>query len=76
MTDIVIEKEVNRSITTNNSINLDSKDIIDLLNNKGYLVPKTADVTFTVPGGAEWSNTTISLDDTNIVVEWTEIDAS
>lgn len=64
--------ETSTKVDKTNTINLNSDDIIGLLIEKGYAI-KNGGVTFTVPGGADWSNTEIDIDDSYpITVTWKE----
>jgi len=46
-------------------------EIIEFLRNKGRDVPTSADIFVRVPGGGDWSNTNLDLDqDTSVFVTW------
>lgn len=55
------------------NLQLTSKDIVGLLQRAGYCVPDSATVVFDVPGGADWSNTTIDISAEHpIGVNWSD----
>ena len=58
------------------SIKLSGKEIIELLNQSGEYhtdeIPSDANVTFTVPGGADWSHMSLEVDEYPIEVSWEE----
>lgn len=45
--------------------------LVDL--RKRFNIPDRAEVTVRVPGGADWSNTDLSLMDVDITVRWEEV---
>lgn len=47
-------------------------DLLELLAEAGLKIPTFADITIRVPGGGDWSNMDLDLDDTVINVDWTE----
>jgi hypothetical protein len=54
-------------------IELNAVDVIELVRKAGHTVPASAAVRiyFAVPGGGDWSNTDIDIDDRNPVrIEW------
>jgi hypothetical protein len=48
-----------------------------LLEQEGVIIPSDAKITVQVPGGGDWSNTELDVDDKNpVVVEWVELDSA
>jgi hypothetical protein len=77
---IDINQEVVIITRTIRRVRLSGKDIWALLNrelefqNDNYRINTRPEVTFHVPGGGDWSNETIPIDeDYPIIVEWTEV---
>lgn len=74
----VASQIVETVITTTraNKIVLDGRELVEILRHAGYTqVPINAQVTFTVPGGGDWSNTNIDIDrQCPILVEWTTVE--
>jgi hypothetical protein len=76
--EVVTQKEV----TTRNKVLLTGADIIDILNTRlsetnGPVIPDNAQVTFTTPGGGNWSNMEIDVDKgTPVTISWTTQDVS
>ncbi len=62
-------KPTNTSVSTTkiSVYTLDGTDIIALVKNAGVIIPEGArvDVTFRIPGGGDWSNTTLDIDSDN-----------
>lgn len=49
--------------------------LIEMLEAQGHKIPAGADIYVQVPGGGDWSNTSLEVDHENpIIVTWTEID--
>ena len=46
--------------------------LLELLQQAKVEVPPDADVYIRVPGGGDWSNQKLSLDEHNVEVRWTE----
>jgi len=71
-------KIATKTVTTvqkTHTIKLTGADIIELMEENGHEISKEGNikVTFTVPGGADWSGMEIEIDnDYPIEVEWTE----
>jgi hypothetical protein len=66
--------ETIKTVTRRYKLKLSDTDIIDLLQGKQRCqnVPDNAVVTFHVPGGGDWSNTTMEVCSANpVTVEWT-----
>lgn len=54
-------------------IELTRDDILRLLRADGYKIPNDADVEFRVPGGGDWSNMDVGIDEENPVsIRWKE----
>jgi hypothetical protein len=76
MEEIMIQnKGVRVERTEKCSIELNASDLVDLLRKGGYHIPPAATsnmrVYFAVPGGGDWSNTDVAIDDRNpVYVEW------
>ncbi len=52
-------------------IELDGRVLVRMLREQGHDIPDNATVTFTTPGGGDWSNTDIDIDDDHpVIVEW------
>lgn len=72
-----INSVVQRAVVTterHNTVVLDNLEIRELLKRIGYQVPATAQIYFTVPGGGDWSNTTVDITKENpITIEWTDV---
>lgn len=70
-----IQKKTTKTVDTTCTINLDGSDIIHLLACSGMAVPRNASVEFSVPGGGDWSNTDIVIDESNpIVVSYRDVE--
>ncbi len=71
-----IAERVTTTTRIERNVDLGSVQIIDLL--KGALdIPDNAEVYFTVPGGADWSNCKIDVDQENpITIRWVEVTES
>lgn len=57
--------------TQRHTITLQGRDVINMLRKDGYEIPDKATVTFTVPGGGDWSNCALDLDDEDQPIEVT-----
>lgn len=52
-------------------VRINGDQLRELLKSAGVLVPPGAEITFTVPGGGDWSNMSIDIDDEHpITVSW------
>ncbi len=52
-------------------VELDGRALVRMLREQGHDIPDNATVTFTTPGGGDWSNTDIDIDDDHpVIVEW------
>lgn len=61
--------------TRRHEMSLSRESLIKALQVCGVEVPKDASVTFTVPGGGDWSNCTIDVDREHpINIEWTVVE--
>jgi hypothetical protein len=48
-----------------------------LLEEQGVVLPASVSITVQVPGGGDWSNTALDVDDRNpVVVAWTEVEVT
>lgn len=67
-----IGKRTQVSRKTTHRISLSGSDIYHLLREHGLDVPDNASVVFCVPGGGDWSNVALDVDEENPVeVTWT-----
>jgi len=59
-------------------LKMTGKELLELLRRDGQAIPKSGvDVTVRVPGGGDWSNTSLDIDDdTPIEITFTEITES
>lgn len=58
--------------TEKHELRVDGDFLLHLLQAAGYLIPDHATVSFGVPGGGDWSNTDIDIDERHpVLVEWT-----
>ena len=74
-----VDKKVTVVRTERCSIELDEKIIRQLVQVAGAQIPEDANVRiyFAVPGGGDWSNTEIDIDNQHpIYVEWTKTEES
>lgn len=58
-------------------IKLTGADILKLIAAAGLHdgdIPKSAEVMFHVPGGADWSNCSLEVDDYPITIQWRQVD--
>lgn len=66
-----IKQRVVKTTTTDYHLTLDKKSIIKMLDNTGITIPPNAVITFHVPGGGDWSNSVIDVDEEHpIHVSW------
>lgn len=66
---IVEKRDISKSVF------LSAKDVVDMWNNYNpkNRAPENASVTFHVPGGGDWSNRDVDVDDFNHVkLSWSE----
>ena len=57
-------------ISTTTGVSLSADDMRGLLRLAGVEVPDNAEVAFRIPGGGDWSNTTLDVDDGELFVSW------
>lgn len=63
-------RTVTKRVTTSHRVELNREDIIKAV---GVEVPDYAEIYVSVPGGGNWSNTSLEIDDkTPVVVSWDE----
>jgi hypothetical protein len=68
-----IKININSTTTTQKSIKLNRVQLLTLIANMGYSIPASASVDVRVPGGGDWSNTDLDIDNRSpIVIHWTE----
>lgn len=77
----MINFELKRSVTTTQRVTarITGKDLVDLINRELVangtpetdIIPKDAEVFVRVPGGADWSNEDLDIDNHPIQVQWT-----
>jgi len=61
--------------TRTHSLELTAEDIITLFRKAGCDIPRGAKVEFKVPGGGDWSNTLIEVDNNSpVIVTWETTD--
>lgn len=54
-------------------VRLNHRNIRELLEQQGLDIPTNARITIDVPGGGDWSNTSLDVDDANpVVITWSE----
>jgi hypothetical protein len=64
------DKSTSHTITRT-ELQLSREDIINLLRKAGYTAPASANVTFTVPRGGDYSGTTVDVDsDHPVTIVW------
>lgn len=70
-------------VTRNCEIRLNRRDILEAVRQElkaqgnAQAIPDNAEIEFFVPGGADWSNISIDIDDENpVVISWTEEEAN
>jgi hypothetical protein len=69
----IIETKVIRT-ETSKSIELGEPELRRLLEAQGVVIPADATITVQVPGGGDYSNMSLDIDDrTPVVVAWTEV---
>lgn len=73
----MINLNVTKTITTRRQIRLEihRAHIIQMVKELGYgLIPKDARIFVDVPGGGDWSNMELNIDDDRpVVVTWSEV---
>jgi hypothetical protein len=70
---ILPRKTIRTTTTSKHRLELTRKEIIEALQNDNYCVPNNAEVFVEVPGGGDYSNTTLDLDsDVPLIITWTE----
>lgn len=69
-----ISKAITTTVTSRHRINLERDDIVRALHALlSVNLPPDATIEFNVPGGGDWSNTSIDISrDNPIVVSWSE----
>lgn len=61
-------------VETRKRIELTDEDIRALVRaTSGSIIPVAAEVFVEVPGGGDWSNTSLEIRDAPVVIAWTEI---
>lgn len=71
--ELVIEIQTTTTTLTRKTMKLTGTMIRQLLDVAGFSVPDGASITVPVPGGGDWSNMDLDIDeDTAIEVTWTE----
>lgn len=75
-----MKPNVTKTITTRtvNQVKIGRAELLCALAHAGYTdIPADARVEFDVPGGGDWSNTSIDIDDQNpLVITWEETSSS
>jgi len=73
-----IETLVSSEVTRRYTVKLSGAEIVRMLAGLGCYtldIPPNAEIKFLVPGGGDWSNTAIDVDDENPVwVEWKTVE--
>lgn len=68
--------KIAKIVTTKTSFKfeLSRYDLLNMARKAGHVIPDFASVEFYVPGGGDWSNTAIDIDDDDnpVVISWTE----
>jgi hypothetical protein len=69
-----LKVRTHRSVKTTHKLLLDDIDVIRLLKDCGVIPEQTKEITVKihVPGGGDWSNEDLFLDNEPLIVEWTE----
>lgn len=67
-----------REVRTTNFLSVGKKDFLNALGNCGTIIPEGATVFVRVPGGGDWSNENLEIDDDDcsIHVQWEETEFS
>lgn len=72
-----ISSVVQRTVVTTERLHqiiIDDTEIRELLRRAGYQIPAKAQIFFTVPGGGDWSNSSVDITrEFPVTIEWTEI---
>lgn len=65
-----------QTIKTTKTVTITKDDCIKMIRKFYSLpVPQTAEICVKIPGGGDWSNTTLDIDgDSLIFIKWTEIE--
>lgn len=66
------EVDVETKTITKKSVTVGRALLIELLQQARIDVPPDAEVFIRVPGGGDWSNQALSLDEHNVQVKWEE----
>jgi len=61
-----------KTVTVKRTMKLTGTLLRQLLDRAGLSIPDDASITIQVPGGGDWSNCDLDLDDTSIQITWTE----
>lgn len=68
---VKISRQTEVTTLHRHAIKISGAQIIDLLRGGGFDVPDNAAVTVAVPGGGDWSNTTLDLNcDSTVQIAW------
>lgn len=68
---IVASHRKHVSTVQTHTITLQGRDVVAMLRRDGHDIPEKAVVTVTVPGGGDWSNMALNLDDADQPIEIT-----
>ncbi len=72
-----INSVVQRTVVTTERLHqivIDDTEIRELLRRAGYQIPAKFQIFFTVPGGGDWSNSSVDITrEYPVTIEWTEI---
>lgn len=69
----IIETKTVRTLTTKR-IELTEDNLCELIRKAtGDVIPDTAAIFVEVPGGGDWSNTSLDISDAPVIIAWTEV---
>lgn len=62
--------------TIHHKVTIDRQELLKLIASLGYDIPTNAVISVCVPGGGDWSNTSLDIDKDNpIQIEWVTVDS-
>lgn len=65
-----------RSVTTHtHMLRLDKEELLSALNAAGYQIPHGCEITVRVPGGGDWSNTSLDISGNSpVTITWQTVE--
>jgi hypothetical protein len=75
----MIELKIKTQVTTRRAhrVEITRKDLVEFMKKLGYDLPRDASIYVNVPGGGDWSNTSLDIDkETPVVVTWATVEES